>query len=100
MLNCESVETFMLNTSNENASIQQPRIPLFRSISSSLHKRQSKFVPAANSEIDQIFVISKNCSDDDNYDSIEVIDERRTKNMQDRAKFDSETSNQFINNQS
>lgn len=82
---------------------------LFRSNSSSLHKRQSTFVPAAttsagnkfklSSELDQIFVISSNRpenTDDEDYDSIDVIDERRMKNMpkSDRARL--YKSNTFI----
>lgn len=122
VLDCNRVDTFIPNTSIkknankqanedtcESASIQQTRIskPLFRSNSSSLHKRQSTFVPAATTsssskfklscELDQIFVISSNRPsniDDDNYNSIEVIDERRIKNMKDRAKL--YKSNTFI----
>lgn len=83
---------------------------LYRSNSSSLHKRRSSFVPSAttlagnkfklSNELDQIFVISNNNRptdpDDDNYDSIEVIDERRMKNMpkSDRARL--YKSNTFI----
>lgn len=84
---------------------------LYRSNSSSLHKRPSSFVPAAttsandkfrlSSELDKIFVISSNrptalTADDENYDSIEVIDERRMKNMpkSDRARL--YKSNTFI----
>lgn len=101
--------------STENSTVRQIPKPLFRSNSSSLHKRQSTFVPAAttsasnkfklSSELDQIFVISSSRSsndattadvDDDNYDSIEVIDERRMKNMpkSDRARL--YKSNTFI----
>lgn len=108
------------------SSGRQMSKPLFRSNSSSLHKRPSTFVPAAttsagnkfklSSELDQIFVISSSSSsrsnnddasasasvttagggDDDNYDSIEVIDERRMKNMpkSDRARL--YKSNTFI----
>lgn len=83
--------------------------PLFRSNSSGLHKRLSTFVPVAtssatnkfrlSSELDQIFVISSSQpsnADDDNYDSIKVIDERRMKNMpkSDRARL--YKSNTFI----
>lgn len=84
--------------------------PLYRSNSSSLHKRNSSFVPSAttsagnkfrlSTELDQIFVISNNNRpsdpDDDNYDSIDVIDERRMKNMpkSDRARL--YKSNTFI----
>lgn len=128
VLDCNRVETFIpktsiikrnasLNPANEDtsesasasSSVQQSRIskPLFRSNSSSLHKRQSTFVPAATTpssskfklscELDQIFVISNNRPsniDEDNYNSIEVIDERRIKNMKDRAKL--YKSNTFI----
>lgn len=100
-----------VENSSEEASTQQSRISktLFRSNSSSLHKRKSRFVPAAttsasdkfklSSELDQIFVICSNRPnnlDDDNYDSIEVIDERRMKNMpkSDRARL--YKSNTFI----
>ncbi|XP_031636980.1 uncharacterized protein LOC116349598 isoform X2 [Contarinia nasturtii] len=114
-------ETKMRIVSNEK-SIEKPstrQIPktLFRSNSSNLHKRISTFVPAAttsasnkfklSSELDQIFVISSNRSintatnnagttEDDSYDSIEVIDERRMKNMpkSDRARL--YKSNTFI----
>lgn len=93
MLDCKSVETFTSNTNEdtcERASVQQTRISksLFRSNSSSLHRRQSTLAPATklNCELDQIFVISSNRSsniDEGNYDSISVIDERRIKNMKD-----------------
>lgn len=100
------------NQTTESSSIQpsQHLKTLFRSNSSSLHKRQSTFVPATtsannkfklSSQLDQIFVISSNRSsntddDDDYYDSIEVIDERRMKNMpkSDRARL--YKSNTFI----
>lgn len=76
-------------------SNQKSQKHLYRSNSSSLHKRPSTFVPSAtssennkfklSSELDKIFVISSNNRssnlDDDNYNSIEVIDERRMKNM-------------------
>lgn len=122
VLDCNRMETFAPGTSSKKNVIKQatcstsddatvqparPTKPLFRSNSSSLHKRQSTFVPAATSagsskfklscELDQIFVISSNRPsniDDDNYDSIEVIDERRMKNMKDRAKL--HKSNTFI----
>lgn len=95
----------IVENSSEVVSIQQSRISktLFRSNSSSLHKRKSRFVPAAttsasdkfklSSELDQIFVI---CSDRPNIDDIEVIDERRMKNMpkSDRARL--YKSNTFI----
>lgn len=99
----ESVIGKQLNRKSHNTKI------LFRSNSSSLHKRQSTFVPAAttsasnkfklSSELDQIFVISSNRpsnTDDDDYDSIDVIDERRMKNMpkSDRARL--YKSNTFI----
>lgn len=101
--------------STEKPSTRQIPKTLFRSNSSSLHKRISTFVPAAttsagnkfklSSELDQIFVISNNRSnnanntatnEDDSYDSIEVIDERRMKNMpkSDRARL--YKSNTFI----
>lgn len=102
--------TMESSTGQEIATIQAQHLKtLFRSNSSSLHKRQSTFVPAAttsannkfklSSELDQIFVISSNRSnniDEDNYDSIEVIDERRMKNMpkSDRARL--YKSNTFI----
>lgn len=90
---------------------QQNKKFLYRSNSSSIHKRLSSFVPTAttsatnkfklSSELDKIFVISSNRptalnSDDDDYDSIEVIDERRMKNMpkSDRARL--YKSNTFI----
>lgn len=122
VLDCNRVDTFIptatimknaikpvTEDTCDSASVQQTRIskPLFRSNSSSLHKRQSTFVPAATTsssrkfqlscELDQIFVISSNRPsniDDDNYNSIEVIDERRIKNMKDRAKL--YKSNTFI----
>lgn len=118
VLDCNRTETSLPSSStskqatddvSENASAQPTRIskPLFRSNSSSLHKRQSTFVPAVTTsssskfklscELDQIFVISSNRPsniDDDNYNSIEVIDERRMKNMKDRAKL--YKSNTFI----
>lgn len=93
----------------ENSSTRHVPKTLFRSNSSSLHKRSSTFVPAAttlagnkfklSSELDKIFVISgnrPNNAEDDNYDSIEVIDERRMKNMpkSDRARL--YKSNTFI----
>ncbi|XP_055309368.1 uncharacterized protein LOC129573125 isoform X2 [Sitodiplosis mosellana] len=102
-----------------SSSVRQIPKTLFRSNSSSLHKRESTFVPAAttsaankfklSSELDHIFVISTSRSnndgtfasvsaagDDENYDSIEVIDERRMKNMakSDRARL--YKSNTFI----
>lgn len=113
-----------ISTEKSTSSGRQISKPLFRSNSSSLHKRQSTFVPAAttsagnkfklSSELDQIFVISSSsrsnidCTsasapvaaatgdDDENYDSIEVIDERRMKNMpkSDRARL--YKSNTFI----
>lgn len=115
VLDCNRVETVVASTSQtsnrtnpkECASTQKV---LFRSNSSSLHKRQSTFVPAAttsasnkfklSSELDQIFVISSNSNNDvenvENYDSIQVIDERRMKNMpkSDRARL--YKSNTFI----
>lgn len=78
---------------------------LYRSNSSSLHKRPTSLVPissAANnnkyklsSELDQIYFISSN-KDDDNYDSIEVIDERRMKNLPKSEKARLYKSNTFI----
>lgn len=116
---CKSTTAQIENTTEKSSSIRQIPKTLFRSNSSSLHKRQSTFVPAAttsagnkfklSSELDQIFVISSSRSsndgaaitdgdddDHDNYDSIEVIDERRMKNMpkSDRARL--YKSNTFI----
>lgn len=110
-INAPSTSYLKNDNKNESTSIQQSQHlkTLFRSNSSSIHKRQSTFVPAAttsannkfklSSELDQIFVISSNRSiniEDDNYDSIEVIDERRMKNMpkSDRARL--YKSNTFI----
>lgn len=115
ILDCNRVETATLRKADKTRegkqAIAQPRLPkaLYRSNSSSLHKRQSTFVPAAttsasnkfklSSELDQIFVISSsrsNDADEKNYDSIDVIDERRMKNMpkSDRARL--YKSNTFI----
>lgn len=108
VLDCNRVETFVphtsitINTSEpanettcENTSVQQARISkaLFRSNSSTFapvasSSSSSKF--KLSNELDQIFVISSNRPsniEDDNYNSIEVIDERRIKNMKDRAKL-------------
>lgn len=112
-INAPSTSYLKNDNKNESSSIQQSQQQhlktLFRSNSSSIHKRPSTFVPAAttsannkfklSSELDQIFVISSNRSintDDDNYDSIDVIDERRMKNMpkSDRARL--YKSNTFI----
>lgn len=112
---CKST-TAQIENKVEKSSIRKMPKTLFRSNSSSLHKRQSSFVPSAatsagnkyklSSELDQIFVISSCRSNidaatatdaaDDNYDSIEVIDERRMKNMpkSDRARL--YKSNTFI----
>lgn len=78
---------------------------LYRSNSSSLHKRPTSMVPCASaastskytlsSELDQIYFISSN-KDDDNYDSIEVIDERRMKNLPKSEKARLYKSNTFI----
>lgn len=78
---------------------------LYRSNSSSLHKRPTTLVPIAtavgnskyelSSELDQIYFISSN-KDDDNYDSIEVIDERRMKNLPKSEKARLYKSNTFI----
>lgn len=109
---CKST-TAQIENSIEKSSIRQIPKTLFRSNSSSLHKRQTT-TSAGNkyklsSELDQIFVISscRSINDavaataidadvDDNYDSIEVIDERRMKNMpkSDRARL--YKSNTFI----
>lgn len=115
ILDCNRVETATLRKADKTRegkqAIAQPGLPkaLYRSYSSSLHKRQSTFVPAAttsasnkfklSSELDQIFVISSsrsNDADEKNYDSIDVIDERRMKNMpkSDRARL--YKSNTFI----
>lgn len=48
-----------------------------------------------SSELDQIYFISSN-KDDDNYDSIEVIDERRMKNLPKSEKARLYKSNTFI----
>lgn len=48
-----------------------------------------------SSELDQIYFISNN-KDDDNYDSIEVIDERRMKNLPKSEKARLYKSNTFI----
>lgn len=109
VLDCNRVETFVPHTSikinaskpaNEKicesaSSVQQARISkaLFRSNSSTCapvasSSSSSKF--KLSNELDQIFVISSNRPsniEDDNYNSIEVIDERRIKNMNDRAKL-------------
>lgn len=116
---CKST-TAQIENSIEKSSIRQIPKTLFRSNSSSLHKRPIvSFVPSAttsagnkyklSSELDQIFVISScrsindavaataiDADADDNYDSIEVIDERRMKNMpkSDRARL--YKSNTFI----
>lgn len=77
---------------------------LYRSNSSSLHKRPTTMVPivsASNSkyklssELDQIYFISSN-KDDDKYDSIDVIDERRMKNLPKSEKARLYKSNTFI----
>lgn len=114
MLDCHSLnkteQRKIVEEKDEAATVHEKQMKtLFRSNSSNLHKRQSTFVPAAttpsrnkfklSSELDHIFVISNNRSsntDDDNYDSIEVIDERRMKNMpkSDRARL--YKSNTFI----
>lgn len=124
VLDCNRVDNAIASTSgcikndikkimNENlmekSGIRQMPKPLYRSNSSNLHKRPSTFVPAAtttatnkyklSSELDKIFVISNNRTNDindENYDSIEVIDERRMKNMpkSDRARL--YKSNTFI----
>lgn len=98
------------HSSQPSIKSKQLQKTLYRSNSSSIHKRTSSFVPSAttpasnkfrlSSELDKIFVISSNNRpsdpDDDNYDSIEVIDERRMKNMpkSDRARL--YKSNTFI----
>lgn len=119
ILDCNRVETISPSTSSnkntaeektektcDDAMTPKTRItkPLFRSNSSSLHKRQSTFVPEVTStgnskfklscELDQIFVISSNrpSNIDEDYDSIEVIDERRR--MKNRGKL--YKSNTFI----
>lgn len=114
VLDCNRVETSLCvniqkQTIEEANSQQRAQKTLFRSNSSSLHKRPSTFVPAVttsasnkfklSSELDQIFVISSNRSnnvEEENYDSIQVIDERRMKNMpkSDRARL--YKSNTFI----
>lgn len=77
---------------------------LYRSNSSSLHKRPTTMVPIASasnskyklsSELDQIYFISSN-KDDDKYDSIDVIDERRMKNLPKSEKARLYKSNTFI----
>lgn len=83
----------LLVNSHGNDSIYSERKHLkhlYRSNSSSLHKRSPKLISptsiTANDkyklsrELDRIYFISSN-KDDENYDSIEVIDERRRKNM-------------------
>lgn len=78
---------------NKNESVYSERKHLkhlYRSNSSSLHKRTSKIVSPTSDivndkyklsrELDRIYFISSN-KDDENYDSIEVIDERRRKNL-------------------
>lgn len=112
VLDCNRVETFLpahtsvtMHTSKpanedicESASKQQQKAriskALFRSNSSTVvqtvaaSSSSSKF--KLSNELDQIFVISSNRQsniEDDNYNSIEVIDERRIKNMNDRAKL-------------
>lgn len=116
VLDCNRVETTLcvknINKQTIGEANSQQRATqktLFRSNSSSLHKRSSSFVPVVttsasnkfklSSELDQIFVISSNRSnnvEDENYDSIQVIDERRMKNMpkSDRARL--YKSNTFI----
>lgn len=122
VLNCNRVDATDTITTLNKQSIEltdgrpsllkskQLQKQLYRSNSSSLHKRSSSFVPSAttsagqkfklSSELDEIFVISNNNRptnpDDENYDSIEVIDERRMKNMpkSDRARL--YKSNTFI----
>lgn len=117
LLDCycvENVSRQLIHNKDENQTLEKPSHPrhpktLFRSNSSCLHKRQSTFVPTATTsssnkfklsdELDQIFVISSNHSndfDDEKYDSIDVIDERRMKNMpkSDRARL--YKSNTFI----
>lgn len=77
---------------------------LYRSNSSSLHKRPTTMVPITSpsnskyklsSELDQIYFISSN-KDDDKYDSIDVIDERRMKNLPKSEKARLYKSNTFI----
>lgn len=86
------------NESEQPTKQVNTRKPLFRSNSSSLHKKPSLFVPIATSsatekfklsnELDKIFVIS-DCQASNLDDSIKVIDERRMKNMpkSDRARL-------------
>lgn len=123
VLDCNRVDPVLASTSAyknkilsndnviENPSLRHVSKTLLRCNSSSLHKGQNTFVPATttsaankfklNSELDQIFVISRNrpnasADEDDNYDSIEVIDERRMKNMPKSEQARLYKSNTFI----
>lgn len=107
MLNCNRNE-FDNNSISGGLQLSKRRKHhryLYRSNSSSLHKRPTTLVPIASaasntkyklsSELDQIYFISSN-KDDDNYDSIEVIDERRMKNLPKSEKARLYKSNTFI----
>lgn len=83
--------TLLVNRGSECIYSERKHLKhLYRSNSSSLHKRSPKLVSptsiTANDkyklsrELDRIYFISSN-KDDENYDSIEVIDERRRKNL-------------------
>lgn len=97
-------DTLILNCNrnrndNKQEKIERNKKYLYRSNSSNLHKRPSLVSITATTsskrEFDQIYFISSN-KDDDNYDSIEVIDERRMKNLPKSEKARLYKSNTFI----
>lgn len=68
-------DTLLLLNDNNNSKQPQKKF-LYRSNSTRTYQK-----PKAKLKLDQIYFIGNNQTDDDNYNSIDVIDERRRKNF-------------------
>lgn len=86
----DSLQLSQRKVDNHTPSNRQYMRHLYRSNSSSMYKRPTKLSATGGKSIDksklinenyQIYFISDNNKNNDNYDSIEVIDERRMTNL-------------------